>query len=504
MRNRQQLRSSKPKNCNAATETTMSVEESVFDLAIPHASACGAWATVVSAYHREPIGRVALADAAAVEQALANAHAIYRNRDAWLPIPKRIAVLEGAIAALKADAEFYATEAAREGGKPLVDSRVEVARAIDSLKLCIDTLRTEAGEVIPMRLGASSANRMACTQLEPIGVVLAISAFNHPLNLIAHQVGPAIAAGCPVIVKPAKATPLSCFRLVELLRKAGLPDGYCQPLLPLDNQLTSRMVADARVAFLSFIGSAAVGWKLKGSLAPGARAALEHGGVAPVIVAEDADLNTAVPLLAKGGFYHAGQVCVSVQRIFAHASIAEQLARAIAEAGQKMLVGNPTSETTEIGPLIHPDETRRVHEWVREAVEQGAQCLSGGAPISEVEYPATVLLNPPEQAKVSQKEVFGPVVCVYSYTDLDEAIARANALEFAFQASVFTQSIDLALRCYQRLDASAVMVNDHTAFRVDWMPFAGLKQSGYGVGGIAHSLREMQVRKMLVLRSAEL
>lgn len=461
-------------------------------------------ARVFAPYDRQPIGEIATADAAQVEQALASAHGLFRNRDAWLPMPKRIAILEGAISRMQARAEELAIEAAREGGKPLIDSRVEVARAIDSLKLCIETLRTEAGDVVPMGATVSSAQRLAFTQLEPIGVVVAVSAFNHPLNLIAHQVGPALAAGCPVLVKPAKATPLSCQRLVDILHDSGLPPGWVQLVLPENNELTTTMVSDPRVAFLSFIGSAAVGWKLKSLLAPGARCALEHGGVAPVIVAADADLDTVIPGLAKGGFYHAGQVCVSVQRVYADAALAEALARRLAAAADQLKVGDPTLAETEVGPLISPAEVQRVDAWVQRAVAGGARLLSGGKPLSETCYAPTVLLNPPEDAEVSTQEVFGPVVCVYGYRSLDEAIARANALPVAFQAAVYSRDIETALRCYQRLDASAVMVNDHTAFRVDWMPFAGLRQSGYGVGGIAHTMRELQVRKMLVLKSKEI
>lgn len=460
--------------------------------------------TVVAPYDRQPIGEIAIADAARVEQALTTAYALFRDRDAWLPMPKRIAVLEGAIARMQARAEELALEAAREGGKPLIDSRVEVARAIDSLKLCIETLRSEAGEVVPMGATASSAQRLAFTQLEPIGVVVAVSAFNHPLNLIAHQVGPALATGCPVLVKPAKATPLSCQRLVDILREAGLPEGWVQLVLPENNELSTKMVSDPRVAFLSFIGSAAVGWKLRSLLAPGARCALEHGGVAPVIVAADADMDAVLPSLAKGGFYHAGQVCVSVQRVYADAAIAESLAQRLAAAADRLKVGDPTLPETEVGPLISPAEVQRVDAWVRRAVAAGAQLLCGGKPLSETCYAPTVLLDPPEDAEVSTQEVFGPVVCVYRYRSLDEAIARANALPVAFQAAVYSRDLDTALRCYQRLDASAVMVNDHTAFRVDWMPFAGLRQSGYGVGGIPHTMRELQVRKMLVVKSKEI
>lgn len=459
---------------------------------------------VFAPYDRQPIGEIATADAAQVEQALASAHGLFRNRDAWLPMPKRIAILEGAISRMQARAEELAIEAAREGGKPLIDSRVEVARAIDSLKLCIETLRTEAGDVVPMGATVSSAQRLAFTQLEPIGVVVAVSAFNHPLNLIAHQVGPALAAGCPVLVKPAKATPLSCQRLVDIFHDAGLPSGWVQLVLPENNELTTTMVSDPRVAFLSFIGSAAVGWKLKSLLAPGARCALEHGGVAPVIVAADADLEAVIPGLAKGGFYHAGQVCVSVQRVYADAAIAEALARRLAAAADQLKVGDPTFAETEVGPLISPAEVQRIDAWVQRAVAGGARLLSGGKPLSETCYAPTVLLNPSEDVELSTQEVFGPVVCVYGYRLLDEAIARANSLPMAFQAAVYSRDIETALRCYQRLDASAVMVNDHTAFRVDWMPFAGLRQSGYGVGGIAHTMRELQVRKMLVLKSKEI
>lgn len=450
------------------------------------------------------IGRVATADATAVETALATAHGLFRKRDSWLPCARRIEILEKAGELLRERAEWLALEAAREGGKPLIDSRVEVARAADSLKICVETLRTDAGEVIPMSVSASSANRLAFTQTEPIGVVVAVSAFNHPLNLIAHQVGPAVATGCPVLVKPAKATPLSCLRFVEILREAGLPPEWCQVVIPENNTLSTAMVSDPRVAFFSFIGSARVGWDLRSKLAPGARCALEHGGVAPVVLAADADLDYALPLIAKGGFYHAGQVCVSVQRVYVDRSIAAGFAARLAEAACKLKVGDPTLADTEVGPLIDVGEVRRLEDWVSRAVAGGATLLCGGQRLSETCFMPTVLLDPPADATVSTQEVFGPVVCVYSVDSVDEAIDRANSLPVAFQAAVFTRALDTALRCYQRLDAAAVMVNDHTAFRVDWMPFAGLKVSGHGVGGIPHTIHEMQVRKMMVLRSNEI
>ncbi|MFQ5627401.1 MAG: aldehyde dehydrogenase family protein [bacterium] len=472
-----------------------------FPLMIPGATTSDGELKVTAPYDGQFIATATAADGAAVEKALENAFRLYRDRDAWLQPSQRIDILEKTASIMAEHAEVLAVEAAREGGKPLIDSKVEVARAIDSVKVCIESLRTQAGEEIPMNLNAASAGRLAMTRREPIGVVVAISAFNHPLNLIVHQVGPAVATGCPVIVKPAEDTPLSCFRFVEILREAGLPEAWCQALVVNDLNVATQLVTDKRVAFLTFIGSARVGWMLRSKLAPGTRCALEHGGAAPVIVAADADLDAATPPLAKGGLYHAGQVCVSVQRIFAHESIARELADRLAEAAKKLKIGDPTLADTDIGPLIRHPEVARVAEWVDEAVSAGAELLTGGQKISDSCYECTVLFDPPIDAKVSQMEIFGPVICVYPYTDLDQAIAQANSLPYAFQAAVFTRAIDTAMRCYSRLDAAAVMINDHTAFRVDWMPFAGLKESGLGAGGIPYTMRDMQIEKLMVLRS---
>ncbi|MFC1561364.1 aldehyde dehydrogenase family protein [candidate division KSB1 bacterium] len=455
-------------------------------------------------YDDSVIATAATADSAAVDKALQTAFTLYRNRDSWLKPARRIEILENTAAIIKEREEELAVEAAREGGKPLVDSRIEVTRAIDSVKICVETLRTQSGREVPMNLNHASFNRFAYTRFEPIGIIAAVSAFNHPVNLIAHQVGPAVAAGCPVIVKPAEDTPLSCFRFVSILREAGLPEEWCQSLVVKDLSVAQKLVTDERIGFFSFIGSAKVGWMLRSSLAPGTRCALEHGGAAPVIFAEDADIEDAVPLLTKGGFYHAGQVCVSVQRVFAHESVARELAHRLADAGSKMKIGDPTLPGTGIGPLIRHREVDRIREWVDEAVDSGAELLAGGQKLSDSTYSATVLFNPPDNVKVSTLEIFGPVICVYSFTDIDEAIARANALPYAFQASVFTKDIDTAMRASSRLDAAAVMINDHTAFRVDWMPFAGLKQSGKGTGGIPYTMNDMQIEKLTVIRSKEL
>lgn len=454
----------------------------------------------------ELIGEAVSVDAACMDRVLADAEKVYRDRSKWLSPARRIEILEKASQLLAARSDEMAVQAAAEGGKPLIDSQVELARAVITLRSCADYLRSEPahGSRIPMGINPASLNRVAYTIKEPIGVVLGFSAFNHPVNLIAHQVGPAVAAGCPIIIKPAEATPLSCFDLVEMFYEAGLPKEYCQAVLLADHDVAQQVVSDSRVNFFSFIGSGKVGWSLRAKLAAGARCAFEHGGVAPVIVAADADLDDGLSLLAKGGFYHAGQVCVSVQRVFVHSSVLKQLTQRLAELGTAMKIGDPTLPDTEVGPLIRPAEVDRVDQWVKEAVDSGAELVCGGARVSDRAYQCTVLVNPPVDAKVSCHEVFGPVVCIYPFNDMEDAIARANALPFSFQAAVMTRDIDTAMQCVNGLDAAAVMVNDHTAFRVDWMPFAGHKHSGLSTGGTPYTIEDMQAEKLVVIRSEKI
>ena len=470
-------------------------------LLIPGAPAATGSVNVTAPYDGAALATLATGGVAHVGHALTTAHALYRDRGSWIALHERVAILDRAANIMEGRKDELVRQAAAEGGKPWRDSVIEIDRAIDGVRICIEAIRSEQGEVIPMGTTAASANRAAFTRREPIGVVVAVSAFNHPLNLIVHQVAAAVAAGCPVIVKPANDTPLSCIAFAKILHEAGLPEAWCQVLIAEDLAAAEALVTDSRVGFFSFIGSARVGWMLRSKLAPGARCALEHGGAAPLILAADADLELALPAVAKGGFYHSGQVCVSVQRVFADSSIAEPFAQALAAEAQKLKVGDPLLEDTDLGPLIRHAETDRVHEWVSEAVAAGATLLTGGNKISDSCYEPTVLLNPPADAKVSTMEIFGPVVCVYSYDDMNAAIAQANSLPVSFQAAVFTTSLDTAMHAYANLDASAVMVNDHTAFRVDGMPFAGLRESGLGVGGIPHTIHDMSIEKMLVIKS---
>lgn len=454
---------------------------------------------VVRAFDRTLIEELPTANEDDLERMVQAAEHAFRDRARRPSAHQRAAVLQGAATLLEGRRDAFAELIALEGGKPLKDALIEVTRAVDGLRCAADELRTFAGREIPMGLTAASEGRWAFTTKEPLGIVAAISAFNHPLNLIVHQVAPAVAVGCPVIVKPSAATPLSCLRLVALLREAGLEEPWCQVLMTADNALAERLAVHPRVAFLSFIGSPKVGWGLRSKLPPGTRLALEHGGAAPVIVDSTAELPSTIEAIVKGGYYHAGQVCVSVQRIFVHRSIDAEFIDRLAARVATLSVGDPLSLTTDVGPLIHPREVERVFSWVEEARQSGARIIGGGR-LSETTLAPAIVIEPPRDAKVSTQEIFGPVTCVSAFDELDEAVDRANALPFAFQASIFSRDIAPALRAARRFDASAVLINDHTAFRTDWMPFAGRRQSGYGIGGIPYTMHDMTQDKMIVLR----
>ena len=458
---------------------------------------------VTSPFDGSVVGSVPYGSVTEVQTALELARRTFDDHKNALPTYKRVEILENVVKIMSSQIDELTKLCASEGGKPWIDSQVEVHRAINGVKLAIEALGTREGKQIAMGHTASSANRMAYTFKEPIGVVAAISAFNHPLNLAIHQVIPAIAVGCSVIIKPATQTPMSAIRVVEILEEAGLPKGWAQAVV-CDREGGELLATSPKVNALTFIGSGKVGWYLNSKVAPGTRVALEHGGVAPVIVEADANIDELIPSIGKGGFYHAGQVCVSVQRVFVHESIVDEVANKLADYASKLIVGDQLDPKTEVGPLINHNETNRVEEWVNEAVTKGGKILTGGKRITDSTYEPTVILNPADDALVSTKEVFGPVVCIYSYSDIEEAFDRANALEVSFQAAVFTKDLDTALKAVKRLNGTAVMVNDHTAFRVDWMPFGGAKASGLGLGGIHHSMEECTNEKMMVIKSSVL
>lgn len=457
-------------------------------------------ATILSPYDQSFVKELPLINKDDIDGIITTAHNLFNDQANWIPAYQRIEILEKTALIMTERVEHLIHTAITEGGKPYKDTKAEVLRAIKGVKLAAEHISQIKGEQVPMALTEASLNRLAFTIKEPIGVVAAISAFNHPLNLAVHQIATAIAAGCPVIFKPSMATPLSGIALADILQEAGLPVGWLQIVL-CDNDVAELLITDSRINFFSFIGSAKVGWHLKSKLSPGTRCALEHGGAAPVIVESDADFKEMIPDLVKGSFYHAGQVCVSVQRIYVNQDICKQFIEKFTAATNKLVVGNPLDKQTDVGPLITPKEVNRVEQWVNEAIEEGAELITGGKKISNAFFEATILFNPSENSKVSNKEIFGPVVCIYPFTNRDEAVQKANSLDVHFQAAVFTKNLDVALDTVKKLNATAVMVNDHTAFRVDWMPFGGRDTSGIGMGGISYTINEMTREKLTVFKS---
>lgn len=434
------------------------------------------------------------------EKLLSRAHELFRDHSRRLPPFQRVEILEHLIGRMTTHMDALIDLASEEGGKPREDSRVEALQAIHSVKLAIQEINDMGGEEIPMGMTRTSIQRKAFTFREPIGVVLAVNAFNEPLSLVARQAIPAIAAGAPAIIKPSSRTPLSCLKIMELLEEAGLPGGWCTTIL-CRPETTEKLAADPRLGYFSFIGTADTGWRLRSKLAPGVRCSLAHGSAAPVIVEPDAPVDETLPLLAKGGFYHAGQVSGSVQRVYVHNDIADTVCSKLKDLAENVVVGDPLDRETQMGPLIGPEEVERVDNWVKEAEEKGGKILCGGKPLPPNGYAPTIILDPPKDAAVSTREIFGPVICVYTYSDRGEAIDRANALPMPFQASVFTGDLDTAMDTVDRLDASAVMVNEHPAFREDWMPFGGWNAAGLGMGGIRHAVRQMTREKLMVIRS---
>jgi len=430
---------------------------------------------------------------------LATARSLFEEKPRHLPLHQRVQILEKLAAAIDKDHKEFTLTIAEEGGKPLRDASIEVTRAIAGIRSAIATISEHRGNVIPLGHQAASAGRIAVTQSFPRGVVLAFSAFNHPLNLIVHQIIPAFATGCPCVVKPAPDTPLSCLKLVSAMHEAGVPEDYISCVVTNDLDIADSLVRSEKIAFFSFIGSGKVGWMLRSRLHPGVRCALEHGGIAPSIVTASADLDKAIPAITKGGFYHAGQVCVSTQRVFVDNRIYPDFVDRLTKAIKGLVVGDASKATTDIGPLIRAAEAARVHEWVEEAVAAGATLAAGGSEPKGNFLAPTLLLSPPGDAKVSAQEIFGPVVCVYPVDNFDQALSLVNTAAFAFQASIFTENLDEVYSAYDHFMASAIMVNDHTAFRDDVMPFAGLNESGLGVGGIPYTIEDMQFEKMLVL-----
>jgi len=453
------------------------------------------WLEVLSPYDGSLVGRVPKAGAAETRRALDAAEAAMREP---LPGHERAAILDRVAALLSERADEAARTISAEAGKPLKAALVEAARAVSTYTMAAVETRKLAGETVPMDASPAGVGKLALTLRVPIGIVGAISPFNFPLNLVAHKIAPALAAGCAVVLKPASQTPLSALLLAELETEAGLPPGWLNVLCGPSGEIGDVLVEDERVKLITFTGSGPVGWKLR-ERAPRKRVNLELGNATPVIVAADADLEDAAARLAANAFSFAGQSCISVQRIYIDQSAYDAFLKRFLPRVDALRVGDPADEETDVGPLIARSERDRVLSWIEDATSRGARVLTGGTLDGELLRP-TVIAGAPLDAKVSCDEVFGPVCTVTPYETLDEAIALANSTRFGLQVGVFTSNMKSALRAAGELEFGGVTVNEAPTFRADQMPYGGVKDSGNTREGPAYAIREMTEERLVVLQ----
>jgi acyl-CoA reductase-like NAD-dependent aldehyde dehydrogenase len=460
----------------------------------------GEWVTtdreepVLEKFTGRPFATMPVADAATVAQAVGAAKEAFVSRP--LTPSQRHRLLRAVSEAIRRDAETLALTIAREGGKPLRDARVEVARAATTFELSAEEARRIGGEVVPIAGAEGAENRMAFTVRMPVGVVAAISPFNFPLNLVAHKVGPAIAAGNTVVLKPSPLTPITAYLLCRLLAEAGAPPGLVN-LVHGDTDVGEALTQDPRVDFFSFTGSPAVGARIKAA-AGLRRTLLELGSNSANIVHEDADLATAAELLSRRAFANAGQVCISPQRLLVHRKVAEPFLDAFLTVTRGLKVGDPTDPETDIGPMISEEAARRAMAWIEEAVAAGAELLLAPRREGAVLTPAVLTRVRPEM-KVVCEEAFAPLVTVQTYETVDEAIALANDSKYGLQAGVFTRDLGVAMRFVNGLVVGGVIVNDTSSYRADLMPYGGVKMSGNGREGPRYAVEEMTELKTVVL-----
>ena len=442
---------------------------------------------VRSPYDDGLVGVVPKCDAEDVDRACRAAVAALDRDD--FPTHERAAVLSRAAVLVDDRCEDFALTIAREAGKPIKTARVEAKRCVDTLTFAAAEALTLSGDLVPMDASSSGAGRLGFALRVPIGVIAAISPFNFPLNLVAHKLAPAVAAGCPVVLKPASATPLSAIALVETLVEAGLPADWVSVVTGGGGDVGDALVCHKVPRMISFTGSSDVGWALPAK-APKKKVALELGSNSPVIVEPDADISLVVEKLRVAGFSHAGQSCISTQRVLVHGDIHDDLVTALAPAVESLKVGDPLDEATDVGPLITKSERDRVQTWIDEAVTNGARVVCGGTIENDVLLP-TVLADVATTEAVSRCEVFGPVLVVHRYSSFDEAIAMANDSDLGLQAGVFTNDIGKAMSAARRLDFGGVLVNDVPTYRADQQPYGGVKDSGNTREGPRYSVREM-------------
>ncbi|MFC3797655.1 aldehyde dehydrogenase family protein [Cohnella sp. GCM10012308] len=450
-------------------------------------------------YGGEELAEIADAAPEDVDLAIASAADAARTMRA-MPGYRRSAILERLSDLLTERREEAARIVALEAAKPLKAAYAEIDRTAATYKFAAEEAKRLHGETVPMDAAPGGEGRVAYTRREPIGVVGAITPFNFPMNLVAHKVGPALAAGNAVVLKPAPQTPLSAFFVAQLLHEAGLPGGALNVVTGDGKRVGEQIVADPRVGAVSFTGSAAVGESIRAQ-AGLKRVTLELGSNSAVIVDDDADLDAVARRCVEGAFGYQGQVCISLQRIYALASIADELASRIADAVSKLVVGDPLDPMTDLSAMIAPREAKRAADWIDDAVSRGAMLLAGGAPEGAM-LPPAVLTDVPDDAVLSRREAFAPVVMVNKVESIAEAVSRANDSDFGLQVGIYTNRIDTAMHATDSLVAGTVLVNDIPTFRLDHMPYGGVKQSGLGREGVRYAVEELTELKLIIWRSA--
>ncbi|MFZ5997346.1 MAG: aldehyde dehydrogenase family protein [Nitrospirota bacterium] len=451
---------------------------------------------VVNPFNNEVVAEVCRAGNEEAGRAIELAHNAKATM-ANLPSHKRAEILSNVSALLAKRKEEIARNITLECGKPIRDSRGEVDRSILTFKIASEEASRIGGEMIPLDRNPISEKRWGITRRFPAGPVFGITPFNFPLNLVSHKVAPAIASGNPVIIRPASATPTTALLLGEIVTEAGLPEGGIS-VVPSDTRIAEKIMMDERIKVLSFTGSASVGWSLKSKVQPQKKVILELGGNAGVIVDESADLEYAVKRCVTGAFSYVGQVCISVQRIYIHDRVYDVFVERFVSLVDKLRQGDPFSEETDIGPMIDVANSERAEAWISEAKDKGATVLTGGKRKGNF-YAPTVLADTTTEMKVSCMEVFAPIVTVARIKDFDEGIRAVDSSVYGLQAGVFTSNIKHAFKAFESLEVGGVIVNDIPTYRVDHMPYGGVKQSGFGREGIRYAIEEMTELRLMVL-----
>jgi acyl-CoA reductase-like NAD-dependent aldehyde dehydrogenase len=455
----------------------------------------GEMVEVKAPYDGAVVGRVFQGNRQHAEAAIAAAVKAF-GTTRRLPAFERQRVLRRVSEGIAQRKEEFARTLCQESGKPIKLARTEVERAIFTFTVAAEESTRIYGEYLPLDWQEFTAGRWGIVRRFPLGPIAGITPFNFPLNLVAHKVAPAIAAGCPMVLKPAPQTPLSSLLLAEVIQQAGWPDGALN-VLPVSNEDASVLVSDDRLKMISFTGSTTVGWQIKKNSGK-KKVVLELGGNAGVIVHSDADVIYAAERCVAGGFGYAGQTCISVQRILVEHSVYGKFTDALLAGVKELKTGDPLDETTDVGPLIRESDAIRAAEWVQEAVRGGARLLCGGARHGSIMEP-TVLTGTKHDMKVNCQEIFAPVVSVEPYNDFNDAVREINHSAYGLQAGIFTRDAKLMFQAYEELEVGGLVAGDVPSFRIDHMPYGGVKDSGLGREGLRYAIEEMTEPKLMVM-----